>query len=134
MGETIPPTLEALPISPDGSVLEHELWEIVRADYHMMQASTLNKFTSSWIDSLLDHWSAILYDLERLPEEQFKQFIETIGRLASGRDELRLARFLFALEEVDPVRRLVMRNKAILRAKRILRQALSAWPPDVQTK
>jgi hypothetical protein len=104
--------------------LEHGYCEIIREVYQTIHQFSLDKFTFSFMDSLYNDLNAVVYDLDRLPEEIFKELIEVIIRLREARNELRLARFLFDLEEINPVRRLVMRNKAVLRGKHILHKVL----------
>ena len=108
--------------------LEHGHCEIVRDVYETIRRSSLNQFTFSLIDSLGSDLHVVLYELEHLPEAPFRELIDVIIVLREARNELRLARFLFDVEEIDPVRRLVLRNKAVLRGKSILHQVLSVWP------
>jgi hypothetical protein len=72
----------------------------------------------------------VIHHLERLPEAAFRNMIEVIDGLSEARNELRLSRFLFDLEEIHPVHRLLMRNRAVLRGKRIVRKMLLVWPAD----
>jgi len=118
----------ALPPQVNRKPLDHPACEIAREVYQTIASSGLDKFTFSLIDALWQDLNAVVQELERLPEAAFKDLIGVIDRLASARNELRLARFLFNLEEIDAVRCLVMRNKAVLRGKLILQKALRAWP------
>lgn len=104
--------------------LERRYWEIVREVYESIHRSSLDQFTLPRVDAFWNDLNAVLYDLERLPELSFQELIEVILRLREARNELRLARFLFDVEEIDPVRRLVLRNKAVLRGKSILYRVL----------
>jgi len=88
--------------------------------YESIRRSSLDQFTLPRVDAFWHDLNAVLYDLERLPEPSFQKRIEVILRLREARNELRLARFLFEVEEMDPVRRLVLRNKAVLRGKSVL--------------
>ena len=108
--------------------LEHQYCEIAREVYQTIHASGLGKFTFSLIDSLWNDLNAMVYDLEHLPEAAFKQLLEVVEGLAEARNELRLARFLFEVEEINEIRRLVMRNRAILRGEKILHKVMAAWP------
>ena len=108
--------------------LEHQRCEIAREVYQTIHTSGLGKFTYSLIDSLWNDLNAIVHDLERLPEAAFKQLLEVIEGLTEARNELRLACFLFELEEINEVQRLVMRNRAILRGENILHKVMAAWP------
>lgn len=108
--------------------LEHGHCEMVRDVYETIRRSSLNQFTFSLIDSLWSDLHVVLYDLEHLPEASFRELIDVIIVLREARNELRLTRFLFNVEEIDPVRRLVLRNKAVLRGKSILHEVLSVWP------
>jgi hypothetical protein len=114
--------------SANGKYLEHQHCEIAREVYEAIHASGLDRFTYAFIDSLWSDLNGILYDLDHLPEATFKDLIEVISNLSEARNELRLARFLFDLEEVSPVYRLIMRNRAVLRGKRILHKVLQVWP------
>ena len=116
------------PQSKESKCLEHQHYESVRAAYQTIQTSSLDKFTFAWVDTLWNELNTVLYELDRLPEESFKEMIEVIARLSEARDELRLARFLFDVEEINPVYRLILRNKAVLRSGRILDKVLHAWP------
>ena len=116
---------------PDEAIckqLEHGYCEIVQDVYETIRRSSLNQFTFSLIDSLWSDLHLVLYELEHLPEASFRELIDVIIVLREARNELRLARFLFDVEEIDPVRRLVLRNKAVLRGKSILHKVLSVWP------
>jgi hypothetical protein len=117
-----------LPQSQTSQYLEHQHCESVRGVYQTMQSSGLYKFTFAPVDSMWNQLNTVIYELDRLPEESFKEMIEVIARLSEARDELRLARFLFDVEEINRVYRLILRNKAVLRCKRILDKALHAWP------
>jgi hypothetical protein len=108
--------------------LEHQYCEIAREVYQTIHVSGLGKFTFSLIDSLWNDLNAIVHDLEHLPEAAFKQLLDVIEGLTEARNELRLARFLFELPEINEVQRLVMRNKAILRGETILHKVMAVWP------
>jgi hypothetical protein len=113
---------------PHGKHLEHTHCEIVREMHQTIHQSGLDKFTFPLIDSLCNDLNAVVYDLDHLPEESFKELIEVIAGLSEARNDLRLARFLFEVEEIQPVYRLIMRNRAVLRGKRILHKVLKVWP------
>ena len=113
-----------------GKHREHGYCEIVREVYETIHQSSLDQFTFPLIDSLYSDLHAVVHDLDRLPEESFEELFEVIVNLSEARNEMRLARFLFDVEEIDPIRRLVMRNKAVLRGKNILHKALQAWPSN----
>ena len=117
-----------LPHQGTGEYLEHGYRKIVREAYETIYHSTLENFTLSLIDSLWNDLNVLVYDLECLPEVAFKALIEVIMSLREAKNELRLARFLFDEEEIDPVRRFVMRNKAVIRSKTILHKILLVWP------
>src|SRR5215216_3040274 len=108
--------------------LEHQYCELAREAYQTIYTSGLGKFTFSLIDSLWNDLNVIVHDLEHLPEVAFKGLIEVKDGLSEARNELRLARFLFEVEEINEVRRLVMRNKAILRGENILHKVIEVWP------
>ena len=115
------------------SYLEYQYRDIVRDMYQTIHTSGLDKFTFAWIDSLWSDLSAALYELERLPESLFKELLEVIEGLTEARNELRLARFLFDVEEINPVYRLIMRNRAVLRGEHILQKLIKVWPVDSET-
>lgn len=117
-----------LPSQVDRKYLEHQHCETVREMFQTIQPSSLGKFTYSLIDSLWDDLSAVVHHLERLPESVFKEMIEVIDGLSEARNELRLARFLFDVAEINSVHRLVMRNRAVLRGKHVLHKVLLVWP------
>ena len=112
----------------NGKFLEHQQYETARQIYQTLHTSGLGKFTFSMIDSLCNDLNAIVHQLDRLPETTFKELIAVIDGLAEARNELRLALFLFAVEEIVPLHRLVMRNRAILRGRGLLHRLLLAWP------
>ena len=112
----------------NGKYLESKQLELVREMYQTLQRSGLEKFTLSFIDSKLNDLRTVLYDLDCLPEPVFKEMMEVMKGLSEARNELRLARFLFHVEEIEPVHRLVMRNRAVLRGKDILHRVVSLWP------
>lgn len=114
--------------SANSKYLEHQHCEVVREVSESLHTSSLDKFTFSFIDSSWNDLNAVVYDLDHLPEATFKEMIEVIDGLSEARNELRLARFLFDVEEIPPVYCLVMRNRAVLRGKRILHQVLQVWP------
>jgi hypothetical protein len=108
--------------------LEHQHYEPALQVYQTLHMSSLGIFTYSLIDVLYNDVSATLYHLKRLPEEDFKQLMEVIEGLNGVRNELRDVRFLFDVEEINSVHRLVMRNRAVLRGEHILHKVLSVWP------
>jgi len=114
--------------STNNEHLAHQHCEIVREVHDTLHTSSLAKLTYSFIDSPWNVLNAIIYDLDHLPEATFKELIEVIAGLGEVRNELRLARFLFEVEEIHPVYSLLMRNRAVLRGKRILHKVLQVWP------
>ncbi len=106
---------------------EHQYCEIAREVYQAIHTSGLDKFTFSLIDSWWNDFNAIVYELERLPEAAFEELMEVIEGLTEARNELRLARFLFNVEEINAVYRLIMRNRAVLRSEPILHRVLTLW-------
>jgi hypothetical protein len=111
-----------------GNSVEHQYCEIVREVYQTIHASGLDKFTFFLIDSSWNDLSTALHELERLPEAASKALLEVLERLTEARNELRLARFLFDVEEINAVYRLIMRNRAVLRSEHILHKVLTIWP------
>ena len=112
----------------DGGTLEHQSYEIARDVYQTLHASSLDQFSYSWVDALWQYLTTLVYDLEHSPAEVFIELLEVLERLTEARNELRLARFLFDVEEVNPVYRLLMRNRAVLRGKVCLRRGIEVWP------
>jgi hypothetical protein len=108
--------------------LEHQHCESARDVYQTLHTSGLDKFTYSLIDSLWNDLSTMVHHLERLPEDTFKELMGVIQNLREARNELRHARFLFDVEEINSVHRLLMRNRAVLRGKHILHKVLMVWP------
>jgi hypothetical protein len=108
--------------------LEYKHCEIVRDISQTIQTSSLDKFTVLWVDALWRDLNAVVHRLQRLPEAAFKELIEVIAGLSEARNELRLARFLFDVEEINAVHRLVIRNRAVLRCQAILCKVLHVWP------
>jgi hypothetical protein len=96
--------------------------------YQTIHESGLNKFTYSLLDTWWKQLSAAVYLLERLPQESGKELMVVIRGLREARNELRDACFLFNVEEIRPVHRLIMRNRAMLRGKEILRRVIEVWP------
>jgi hypothetical protein len=109
-------------------VLERHYCEIAREVYQAIHTSGLDKFTFSLIDSLWNDLMLIIYELERLPRSKFNDLLEVSEGLTEAGNELRLARFLFEVEEINAVYRLIMRNRAVLRSERILHKVLQVWP------
>lgn len=119
---------QAGPHQANTKYLEHPYCERVREVYQTIHAAGLYQFTYSWVDTLWKDIHSIVEELDRVPEPTFQELIEVIQKLSEARDELRLARFLFDLEEINPVHRLVMRNRAVLRSKNALQNVLQVWP------
>jgi hypothetical protein len=109
-------------------VLEHQHCERVRQIHQILHTSGLESYTYLFLDSLYRESAAILYELERQPEDTFKALIEVIFGLREARNELRHARFLFEVQEINPVHLLVMRNRAALRGKDVLQKVIRVWP------
>jgi hypothetical protein len=109
-------------------VLKPQHCERVKQIHQILHTSSLEKYTYTFIDSLYGESTAILYELERQPVEIFKALIEVIGGLREARNELRHARFLYDMQEINPVHRLVMRNRAALRGKDVLQKVIRVWP------
>ena len=110
--------------------MEPERCELVREVCQTLETCGLEKFTYSLITSLCIVLNDVIHELERLPETRFKELIEVIDRLVEARNELRLSRFLFEVEEINPVYRLILRNRAAMRGKHILQRMLFVWPID----
>src|SRR5262245_21122093 len=110
--------------------LEHQCYAIARDVYRTIHASGLDKFTFSWIDSWWDDLTALVFELEHLPEAVLKEMLEVIESLREARNELRVARFLFDVQEIDPVYRLIMRNRAVMRGEHRLAKVVKVWPRE----
>ena len=105
--------------------------ETIKEIHRTLDTSSVDKFTYSFIDSSWDELDHTLHALERLPEAVFRELIQVIEGLRDARDELRLARFLFDVEEINAVHRLILRNRAVARGKAILRTILQVWPNEL---
>src|SRR5215208_8463349 len=116
------------PHRANGGYLEHQSYETAKDVYQTLHASGLDQFTYAWVEAVWEDLTAIVYDLEHRPETVLNEQLEVIERLREARNELRLARFLFDVEEVNPVYRLIMRNRAVLRGKDRLRRGIEVWP------
>jgi hypothetical protein len=115
--------------SPQGTQrLEHPYCERVRHLYDILHASGIETYTYTFIDSWYLEATVILYELEDQTESTFKALIEVIISLREARNELRHARFLFDVEEVNAVYRLILRNRAVLKSKEILLRIILGWP------
>ena len=112
----------------NGGSLEHQSYEIVRDVYQSLHSSSLDQFRYAWVDALWSDLNALVYELEHSPETVLNELLEVIERLTEARNELRLARFLFDVEEINPVYRLIMRNRAVLRGKDRLHRGIAVWP------
>jgi len=110
-----------------GGYLEQQSYQIARGVYQTLHTSRLDQFTYSWVEAVWEDLTALVYDLEDRPETTLTELLEVIERLTEARNELRLARFLFDVEEVNPVYRLIMRNRAVLRGKDCLRRGIEVW-------
>jgi hypothetical protein len=116
------------PRQANGNYLEHQHSETTRQIFQTIHASALNQFTFFMVDAWWDQLGVVVYQLERLPEDAFKELMEVIQGLGEARNELRDACFLFDVEEINPVHRLVMRNRAVVRGEYILQKILLVWP------
>jgi len=116
------------PLMANAEYLEHPHYEIARDVYQTMHSSGLYKFTYLWVDSRWNDLNSTLRELESLSKTRLKELLEVIELLTGARNELRLARFLFDVEEINPIYRLVMRNRAVLRGEHILNKAIRVWP------
>lgn len=85
-------------------------------------------FTYSFVEDCWSDLHAVHQHLDRLPERAFREMIQVILSLAEARNELRDALFLFDVEEINPIYRLMIRNKAMLRGKNILDRVIMDWP------
>ena len=99
---------------------EHQIYEAVRVVYQTIHTSGLYKFTSTWVESRWMELDSALYEMELLSPKMDRPLLETIETLTEARNELRLARFLFDVPEIDPLYCLVMRNRAVLRGETVL--------------
>ena len=119
-----------LPSQANRKYLEHQSCQIIGDVHQTLQTSGLEKFSFSLIQSLWDRLSDVVHHLDRLPEPAFREMMEVIDGVREARDELRLALFLFDVEEIDPLHRFVMRNRALVRGKQILQKILLVWPVE----
>ena len=111
-----------------GKYLEHSCYEIAREVYETIDRSIPSQFTYPSIDLWWSDLNTVVYEMDRLPEATFKELIGVIAALTEARNELRLARFLFNVEEINPLYRLIMRTRAVSRGKHILQKVLWHWP------
>lgn len=103
-------------------------FEAIGEVYQTIHTSGLYQYTLAWIEA---RWYAvlkILHQLEQLPEPEFIEMMEVIEGLREAGNDLRLARFLFDVEEINQVYRLIMRNRAVLRSAAMLQKTLQTWP------
>ena len=107
-----------------GTPLELGYCEIVREVCESLDRSSLGQFTLSRIDAFWKELNGVLSALERLPETSFQELIEVILLLREARNEMRLARFLFDVKEINPTYGLLMRNRAVLRGNGILHKVV----------
>ena len=107
---------------------KHAYRELALGVCQAIDQACLSGFTHSFIEGCWSDLHTVHRNLERLPEPAFKEMIQVILSLAEVCNELRDALFLFDVEEITPVYRLMMRNKAMLRGKRILDGVLMCWP------
>lgn len=115
--------------SPQGTqLLERPYCERVRQLYQILHTSGLETYSYTFIDSWYREATVILYELEDQTESTFKALIEVIMSLREARNELRHARFLFDVEDVNPVHCLILRNRAVLKSKEILLRIILGWP------
>ncbi|HEX5943528.1 MAG TPA: hypothetical protein VFY66_14690 [Anaerolineales bacterium] len=117
-----------LPPQANGTYLEHQSCETIREVYQSLYRSSLDQFTYPFINALWNTLNDVIHHLERLPEAVFKEMIEVIDGLREARSELRLASFLFDVEEINPIHRLLMRNRAMMRGKQRMQKILLVWP------
>ena len=117
-----------LPSQANRTYLDHQSCEIIREVYQSLYRSNPDKFTYSFINSLGNTLNGVIHHLERLPEAAFKELIEVIDELREAHNELRLACFLFDVEEINPLYRLIMRNRAVMRGKHRMQKSLLVWP------
>ena len=117
-----------LPPAVNGQYLELQQHEIVREMCLSLRRSSLNQFTYSFVDAQCSDLNTVVSELDGLPEARFKELIQVIVGLGDARNALRLTRFLFDVEEINPVYRLILRNRALSRSKEILYKVLSVWP------
>ena len=68
--------------APNGQYREHQNCEIVRESYQIIHQSGLDKFTVSFVDSLMNDVNTVVHNLEHLPEVEFKELIEVIDQRA----------------------------------------------------
>ena len=119
-----------LPSQANRKYLEHQSCQIIREVHQTLQPSSLEKFSFSLIQSLWSRLSDVIHHLDQLPEPAFGEMIEVIDGVRESRNELRLALFLFDVEEINPLHRFVMRNRAVMRGEQILQKMLMVWPVD----
>jgi hypothetical protein len=128
MLKKLPRNSSQLQRKADPNYLEYEHRELASQVYQTIDRSGLDKFTFSFIDSLWSNLNAVVRHLDRLPEDEFREFFAIIEGLMEAQNELRLARFLFEVEEINAIYRLVLRNRAVLRGKQVLYKVLRFWP------
>ena len=122
-----------LPFQANREYREQQNCEIVREVYQILETSSLDKFTYPMIHSLWNTLNDIIHHLERLPEAVFREMIEVIDGLREARNELRLSCFLFDVEEISPLHRLIMRNRAVRRGNQQVQKMLLVWPANPST-
>ena len=118
------------PSTAKRNYLERPSCEIIREVHRTLQTSGLERFSFSLIQSLRDRLNDVIHHLDQLPEPAFREMIEVIDGVRESCNEMRLALFLFDLEEVNPLHRFVMRNRAVVRGKYILQKMLLVWPVE----
>ena len=119
-----------LPSRANRKYLEHQSCQIIGEVHQTLQTSGLEKFSFSLIQSLWDRLNDVFLHIDQLPEPAFVEMIEVVNGVRESRNELQLALFLFDVEEINPLHRFVMRNRAVVRGKLILQRTLQVWPVE----
>ena len=112
----------------NGKHLEPSSFQSVSEAQTVLQTAGLEVFTVSFIASLWSKLEEVIQSLDNLPESKFRKLVEVIDGLREVRNGLQLACYLFDVEEIPPLYRLILRNRAVLRSRQKLEKILPVWP------
>jgi hypothetical protein len=104
------------------------LYQATARIYKALAAAEPGMLTASFLEGLHNDLDAIIEHLTPLTDPDELESPAIIDGLIIARNKLDFALALFDIEEVDPLYRLVIRNKVVPRVRILLGDVLQCWP------
>lgn len=123
----IPAAIPVTPVTKTPDTLT-SLYRATAGMHKMLVTAEAGGLTASFLERLCNELDSIITRLIPLKDPNKLESPAFFDGLLIARNKLRFALALFGMEEVDPLYRLIIRNKVIFKVRMLLGDVLQCWP------